>query len=116
MPEDPIELTLRQREAQVRVKLHAHAVHPGQHDALVAYTNEGEEPSPFLRAVLENDLLSATLLSDDSNTIDIRAFVRLMIDELDTLSWGSREHVNGWVSSAGERGKLERAAAEPERS
>ncbi len=106
--QEEVETELVKDEARFRLALRDHNIHGRVHDKLVAYYLEGDAADKFLDALLANDLHAATLLSDDSNTVDIRDYSRLMLDAMESASWGDRITVAAWKVGRGKRGEYER--------
>ncbi len=107
--QEEVEIELRKEEARLRQAAQTlYDIHPNSLDAMIAYANEGTS-NELIDAVAANDLMLATTLSHDGNTIILRSMVRLIVAEFPTDSWGSAAHVSDWRSARGTRGKLEDA-------
>jgi hypothetical protein len=68
-------------------------------DRLAGYWQHGQEPTPFLWAVLSNDLAAAVQLADDEELMSLPAIVGY-VQQGTPGSWGSREAVAGWLAQA----------------
>lgn len=66
-------------------------------EALKQYVKYGFDPGAFLRAVLENDLISALGHANDMNMRNIPAYVEYMEEEMPRESYGSPVLVQKWM-------------------
>lgn len=66
----------------------------------------GTQPSPFLQAVLENNLYGAITIamSQDGAEFDLLpAVIAYCYNELPTGCWGTQQKVNEWAKKHGEQ-------------
>jgi hypothetical protein len=72
-------------------------------DRLEAYARDGCPPSAFLRAVLENNLLSAVEKADKQNMLILPQLMTFILRELPAACWGSPEKVTAWIQASDEK-------------
>lgn len=85
-------------EAQYRTALAQSAVPVHLHDGLALYLAHHIRTGSFLRAVLENDLLSAVRRGDDISVASLPAIVRWLYRYAPARSWCSPENVVAWLT------------------
>ena len=66
-------------------------------EAMDRYAEVGCPTGDFLRAVLENDLMSAFGRADEENILAMREIVAYVYNELPANCHGSPEIVRGWI-------------------
>ncbi len=71
-------------------------------DSLALYVDEGVPPSPFIRAVLENDLEAAVRLCPGSLEL-LRDVVEWLCEEAPQECFGSPKIVKEWLALMRER-------------
>jgi len=72
-------------------------------EALDRYVNEGVPTGDFLRAVLENDLMTAFKRATPGNEHHLRPLIDFCFEYLPTCSRGSKMAVRDWIEKAKER-------------
>lgn len=75
---------------------------------LVAYINEGTETGGFLRAVLENDLMSAIARADAHSLAWFVPLCQCILHHAPDGCYGSKEKVEKWLEGARLRNELQR--------
>ena len=68
-------------------------------NGILQYFNEKIPPGGFLRAVLENDLMSAAGKADDNNSIILHVYTAFFYNHCPNDSYGSKEAVRAWLAS-----------------
>ena len=71
--------------------------HPALMRGLVGYLELRQEPGGFLRAVLENDLLTAVCKADSVSQEILLQLVRFVHNYFPHGSHGSKENVKAWL-------------------
>lgn len=69
------------------------------HDGLRNYLVYGYRPGSFLRAVLENDLITAVVRADEESATRIAAVVRFLWNYAPSEAWGSPDRVQTWLDA-----------------
>ena len=72
---------------------------PRMTPAIMRYFNEKVPPGDFLRAVLENDLMKASLKADAENSIILPVYMSFLYNYCPRGSYGSKEAVRTWLDS-----------------
>ena len=67
--------------------------------ALRAYLTQGREPSGFLLAVLENDLMRAACKADNSNLEGLGYLARAIEQNAPRVAHGKPETVDAWLNA-----------------
>lgn len=65
--------------------------------AIDGHALHGRPTGGFVRAVLENDLIEAFILADESSTAALRGIVFYVYHEIPSACWGSRKKVKAWL-------------------
>jgi len=73
-------------------------------EALERWINEGLMPGAFVRSVLENDLVGATMRADVENAPRLASIVQYLNMEAPSPCWGSREKVLAWALHFAQKG------------
>ena len=63
---------------------------------LMDYIVSGKPQGAFLNAILENNLVNATLHADSHNIHNLPAYADFLYNKMPAESWGSREKVENW--------------------
>jgi len=66
--------------------------------ALDRYIEEGLPPGEFLKAILENDFVGATVKADADNFANLPAYANFLYFEVPSAAWGSKEQVERWIA------------------
>lgn len=66
-------------------------------DGLIRYVEYKIEPSGFLRAILENNLVEAVVQADINNITNLPAYANYLYNHIPSICWGSPEKVNDWL-------------------
>lgn len=93
-------------ENEIRSEMERLGLPQYMHGALVRYVVHRIKPGNFMTALLSNDLLGVIDLSDDTNFALIKQWVEVLYhcEEIPSGCWGSREHVDAWLSGEGANG------------
>lgn len=83
-------------EADLRVAAHQCGVPDYMVDGFIRWLDKGIYPGGFLRAVLENDLASATAHADSLNIHLLRNYAGFLYGYMPPDSWGSAAKVLAW--------------------
>lgn len=70
-------------------------------DGMILWIEHGIMPGSFLQAVLENDLIDASILADDQNLKRLRDFSIYLLNCAPHGCYGSKEKVAAWKNSRG---------------
>jgi hypothetical protein len=73
---------------------------------IVRYIEHGIPPGHFLLAVFSNDLVEACSLADEENLQRLGDYVKLLVNQCPSASYGSGQHVRDWVKRGGIKGNL----------
>ena len=65
---------------------------------IVNYVEEGRPTGDFLRAVMEDRLLSAVMLADEDSLAAIKQILWVLYNEGPSQCWGSPEEVTAWLN------------------
>jgi len=75
--------------------------------AVQRYIEQGIEPGSFMRALLSNDLRGAVSSADGMNIVHIPHWVVWMENNLPSVTWGSADRYDAWVTCRGHAGCAE---------
>jgi hypothetical protein len=67
------------------------------HDGLVEYFAARRPTGSFLHAILENDLVQASLRADPVNRFEIATIALFLHHNFPSEPWGSRQRVVDWL-------------------
>lgn len=70
---------------------------PRNEEALVAYLVHHQSPTPFIRAVLENNLLDAVRKGSREELADLPELIIWIYRRAPMASWGTPERVQKWL-------------------
>lgn len=74
------------------------SIPPHMMEALLRYRDQHIPVGDFLQSVICNDLSGAVATADDINIKIIPIYVRWFYNEAPSLSWGSKEAYDLWLS------------------
>lgn len=72
---------------------------------LYRYLEFGSRPTPFLEAILSNNLASAVVASELEDQRAIPALVKWLLNYVPQEAWGSERSVSAWKKRGGFRGR-----------
>jgi len=78
----------------------------GAQDSMKQYIEVGQPVSPFLHAVLSNDLHESYATADDVNTHKLRDYVVFLHSQAPRGCWGSPAIVDKWLAHGGAQGEI----------
>jgi len=81
---------------------------------LIEYVIHGVDPEGFLKALFENDLVSAFSQADCLNSELMREWATVLYSDLPRRCWGSKNHVASWITLGGVKGWAEELEQEKE--
>lgn len=74
-------------------------------DGARLYVERGIEPGGFMRAVLENNFVSALQRADDINKRNLPEWAAWLVFDCPFTAWGSENKVRRWIKIGGLNGK-----------
>lgn len=102
-PSDLANLRLRaMMETECSRGFLTHEVPQHLREGLREYIVRGRPTGGFLRAVLENDLVSTVTRADPLSHAGLQAVINFLLDVAPAPAWGSRAKVEAWIAE-GER-------------
>jgi len=87
---------------QDKAKLTEYGVPEHMHGGLIRYFDDHKKPGGFLTAVLENDLIGAVMVADQTNRHALYSFGMWLCNCVPGRGsgvWGSREAVTKWLAN-----------------
>lgn len=65
------------------------------------YVQSGERPSPFILAVLRNDLTKSVVEANESELFYLKAVMEFLFAFMPARSWGDPDRVDSWLAGTG---------------
>jgi hypothetical protein len=88
----------------LRTALAERGIPDAMHAPIIKYVFDGAPMGSFLTALFTNDLMTAVLRADETNTRHLRAFAAAIYNDMPGDCHGSREVVSAWQSQGGLEG------------